>query len=515
MAFEIKKKRINRWLGSWSLFTFFLGVLILDRVISLNRFGFIYTDIDQTILWNGAYDYSRGIFHEPFFYGQAYNFMLESFLAVPLLWLKIPVYMALPIITSFISLLPFVFLALFFKNRKQYFWAYLSLVFPILLPLEYNFLTTISRGFVQAHLFFPFLFLPLFNPQSTRNVTIFYIISALCVISNQSSVIIVLPILLLVYSYHFKSPAFYLKSLLVIPFFICYYLAKHFYEIHPERVVYQMSRIRPDGQTFLTSLKNTNHFENLFPLFSDWGIVYPFLFLFLAGIALVKSMKIEFLFTLSILIALLITLAIPKVQEIYPNAGLFYSPSRFYLYLPFLLILSSYLIFKKLELKTVFVYFLLIVAGITFIIKNSTINKTVDKVMKETEFPVSKNEELISRANKLNQLVLKHEIDLIVHSNMVVWNYIFDSYAFNPLTHSNQNDEIIISVNLNGDRRTWLYPNTTYCKQILLNGFKIDKSLLEGFDYEIINQNHIVIKNSNLNVYELFNKLNLKFGNIP
>ena len=74
---------INNRPVSWLFFIVFLVTLVIDRVITLIRFGFIYTDIDQTVMWNGAYDYSRGIFHEPFFYGQAYNYMLESLLAVP------------------------------------------------------------------------------------------------------------------------------------------------------------------------------------------------------------------------------------------------------------------------------------------------------------------------------------------------------------------------------------------------------------------------------------------------
>lgn len=507
------EKRISKNSNSWIILAILVFILITDRVRTLINFGFIYTDIDQTVLWNGAMDYSMGIFHEPFFYGQAYNYMLESFLAIPLLWLGIPVYISLPIVTSFISLIPFVILAIFLKKRDYNFWAYFCLAIPILLPLQYNFLTTISRGFVQAHLFIPFLFWPLFKPQRAKNVTILYISSAICLIANQSSAIIVIPIFLYVYTYHLKSRSFYLKSLLVIPVFILDLLAKYYYKIHPEKVLHAISELKIDGQTFLTSLKTTDHFEHLFPLFSNWGIIYPFLFIMLIIITIRKSQIKEFLFVTAILVILLITLSIPKIQQPYPNAGLFFNTSRLYLYLPLLLIISLFLIFKKIKYKSIFIYCLLVLSIITFITKNYRIQNTVEKTVSGVSFPIAKNQDLINRANALKVLALKYELDLIVHVNNGGWNYLFDSYAFNPLTQYSQMGGEIISVNLSGDRRTWLYPNSLQSKQILLNGIIINDTLLDSFEYEKINQSHIVIKNNKLVVNELFSKLDLKFGN--
>jgi hypothetical protein len=65
-------------------------------------------------MWNSAVDYSNGIFLEPFFYGQPLNYMVEALLAAPMLSLNINLYMALPIATGIISLLPFISLSLFF-----------------------------------------------------------------------------------------------------------------------------------------------------------------------------------------------------------------------------------------------------------------------------------------------------------------------------------------------------------------------------------------------------------------
>ncbi len=464
------------------------------------------------VMWNGAMDYSKGIFHEPFFYGQAYNYMLEALFAVPLIWMDVPVYMALPISTSFLALIPFVVLALIFMKKENFFWVYLGLAFPVFLPLEYNFLTTISRGLVQANLFIPFLFIPLFYPQKKRSVTILFIFSALSFIANQSSLVLIVPILIVVYSYHFKSRTFYVKALLVIPFLLVDYLAKYFYKLHPERVLHSMSGLELDGETLLTSISTINHFEYLLPFFSNLGIIYPIIFIVLAIYAFVKSMKKEFMFIISIPILLLITLSIPKVQTLYIDGGLFFTPSRLYLYLPILLLISTYFVFRKTVTKKYPAYILLVLCSISLGMKYIHIQKIVDKTVMETDFPIAKNQDLILQSKNLRTITTENNIDLIIHSNSTGWNYIFDSYAFNPLNQGNKNTETI-SINLNGDRRSWLYQDSQNCKNILLNGVKVDNAVLNTINYERLNQNQIIIYNDTMTVGELFTYLNLKFGN--
>jgi len=496
------------------LFIVFLLLMLTDRAITLFHFGFVYTDIDQLVMWNGAYDYARGIFHEPFFYAQPFNYMMEAFLAVPLLWMRVPVYIALPIITSILSLLPYIALAIFFNKRNQSFWALLCLSLPLLLPLPYNFLTTLSRGFVQAHLFVPLLFIPLFDPQNKKNIALFYLASSLCFIANQSSLLIVLPVALFVFTYHYKSFSFYLKSLWVLPVFIADHFARHFYTLHPERVIHQMAGMKIDTHTFMESLRTARHFENLFPFFSGWGIVYPFLFLILAIIALRRSMKKEFLFILTILILLILTFAIPKVQEFVPNTGIFFTPSRLFLFLPLLLILTVYFLFAKFIRNRIPVYLLLLLSLTMLITKNIHISEKAQKTFSQTVFPVAKNTDIVARANDLKHLAQKYKLDLIVHTTFSDWSYVFDSYAYNPLNENCcQRKEKTISVNIDDDRRTWLFGEATHCRQILLNGIKADTSKLKGLDYEILNPNQIVIKNNAMEVRDLFIKLDLKFGN--
>lgn len=512
------RKGISPRAVRWLVFSLFFLILIIDRAITLFYFGFVSTDVDQLVMWNGAVDYSKGIFHEPFFYGQPYNYMLESLLAVPLLFVNVPVYKALPVATSFISILPFIALALIFLKKQKYFWVYFCLAVPILLPLQYNFLTTIPRGFVQAHFFTPLLFIPLFNPERNKSITLLFIAAAICFIVNQSSILIVFPVLVYVWTYHIKSTSFYLKALWLIPFFLIDFLFKYFYKIYPERVLHNIGGIRLDGQTFIDSLNNPNLFENLLPFTRSGGLFYPLIFVILAIAAYRKAMKRELLFILSIIFVILVSFAIPKVQGAYPieNAGIFFSASRFYLLLPLLAIISSYLVLKSHKFRAFSTYSLLVICSISIFSKNISIQDTVNETIENTSFPVAKTQALIARTNKLKVLSSEHDIDLIVHKMSPSWSWdnLYDSYALYPLTHSDahQNKEVI-SVNLSGDRRSWLYEKSEFCKRILLVGFSIDDAQLESFEYEIIGNDHILIKNNKLSTKSLFERLGFEFGN--
>ena len=58
--------------------------LIIWRIYMLAAYCFRYVDDDQAIMWYGTVHFAHGCFPEPCFFGQDYNTMLESLLAVPL-----------------------------------------------------------------------------------------------------------------------------------------------------------------------------------------------------------------------------------------------------------------------------------------------------------------------------------------------------------------------------------------------------------------------------------------------
>lgn len=493
-----------------------LGLLAINLFMALQYFGFVYTDIDQTVLWNGALEYSRFIFHEPYFYGQPYNFMMEALLAVPLVWAKVPVYMALPIITALVSLLPYLILTWLFYREKHFFWACLTLCFPIILPSEYSLLTTLPRGFVQAQLFIPLLFIPFFKPLSNRHIYTLYLGIGICYLANPSAAILVLPILLYVFSYQYKRPGFYLKSLLVLPFLWIDFAAKNYYKIHPEKVRVPWVGPHPDLATFTESLERVDHFRYLFPFVSEWGLAYFLLFIGIAVLALVWGNKKVFWLTLMSVALLIYTLAVGRIQYGNPDSRIFFTPSRLYLSLPLLFILLAFLLFRNRKTPRWLSPAIAVLAAVTILFQAINFKGVVNKTMKDVYFPVSTNAKLEKRAEHLAALAMQHNVDLIVHASTVSFDYTFDAYAFHPLNLNNQ-DKIghVVSVNVNGDRRSWLYDDALHSNRIILNGFSFEPDQLEGFSFEKLDENLFLFENPGLPTKEFLAPLNLNFSLLP
>ena len=387
-----------------------------------------------------------------------------------------------------------------------------------MLSLDYNFLTTIPRGFIQAYVFIPFLFIPLLHPENKKNVTVLFVFSALCFIANQSSILIIFPLIIYVASYHWKAFSFYLKGLWMVPVLLLDQASKHYYKIHPEKVLHYITGLKLDFQTFISAFGKVDLFEYVVPFTSTGGFVYALLFIMLVLIAFRKGLKKELLFIISAIFIVLVSFAIPKVQDPYPieNAGIFFTFSRFYLLLPILLIISAYLVFKDVDFRKSTIYVLVGFSLIAVIFKNASIEKHVQQTVEKTVFPIVKNQELIDRNMQLKALVAKYEVDLMVHKLLPSWSWsnLYDSFAYYPLTNRDKDlKKKANSVNLSGDRRTWLYDDAPPSKRILLLGFEIEEALLDDLDYEMIDNDYILIKNNSLPTRVLFEKLDLKFGN--
>lgn len=505
-------KAINKATIAWIIFFLFFALFLADRLLSLHFFAFVYTDIDQLVMWNGAMDYAQGIFHEPYFYGQNYNYMLEAFVAVPMILLSVPVFKALPMATMLISILPFVSLGMFLKLRNQNQWAYLCFALPLFLPLDYNFLMSIPRGFVQAFLFIPFLFYPLFKPEKKANVTLFYIFTALCIIANASSILIVFPIFFYLLSFHYKSISFYLKSLLTLPILWIDWWAKMFYDTHPEHKVHELRYVKLASKSFFKTLNKIELFEFLNPFTTAGAYYYPILFLLLAMVAYRTKKYKAAIFVTAFLFILLVTFSIPKVQANYPaeNAGIFFSVSRFYLSLPFLAIIAAYLVFKEKKVASYASYLLLAIGMFWFGLKNFKIKKRVKETVTSTSFPAATNLELIKRAKRINSISSNYKVDCIILKRSPNWNWnnVFDSYAYYPLLKQDKDYNPQLTVfQWNDDRRTWLYQDSEVYTNILLVGFELHPHLKAALDAQEIENGGILIKGNQLPYQKLRERL--------
>ena len=127
-----------------------LSLLLADRWRYLHTFGCVYTDGDQSTFWYQAWDVSRGIFREPCLYGQAYNVAVEAWLAAPLMIVGVSAYVALPVVTAGLALLPFLVLAGMAYRHGMRWGSAMILLIPLALPVEYVVVSSLPRGFVNG-----------------------------------------------------------------------------------------------------------------------------------------------------------------------------------------------------------------------------------------------------------------------------------------------------------------------------------------------------------------------------
>jgi hypothetical protein len=500
------------------LFGITLLLLLIDRSTSLYLFNFKYSDIDQLVMWNGAMNYSQGLFHEPYFYGQPYNYMLEALLAVPLILFKIPIYQALPVTTACMSIMPFVILAFLFYRKDAFFWSLTTLAIAIFLPIEYNFITSIPRGFVQAFVLLPILFFSVLYPTNKKYLLWTFLCAGACFILNQSSILVLVPVIVYIGSFHFRSTSFYYQFLWIVPFLIIDYFSKYYYTLHPEKVLLEISGMELDFDTFLHTLSNPSSFPYLLPFQISNIYVYLLGFSALCLIALRTKNRKAGVFSLASILILLVSFAIPKVQAEYPvpNAGVFFTVSRFYITLPIMLLLACYLTFSQYKVRLGIYISIPLLSIVCFWFKFSNIQTTVENTIHTTSFPVCSNKYLAHNVRSFEKVVQKHQVDLVVFAANPAWDWknIYTAYAYSPLTFLNNNktSSNVIAVNFTGDRRTWLYTEAQKCNRILVVGKKFSEQELKNLKTLRISENTLYIKNMFNSPQQLLKKLNTDFG---
>ncbi|MBI3234125.1 MAG: hypothetical protein HYZ42_08795, partial [Bacteroidetes bacterium] len=318
-----------------TVFLLLLAFLIADRLVLLFNFSFDYVGSDDLIYWLGARDYSQGIFHEPYFYGQDYNFMLEALFAVPLIKLNVPFNYALPISTSFISLFPFILFAvvLFRKGFKPA--SFIFLLIPLTLPIEYGITCSMSRGFVSGLFFSGFFVFPLLQPGKKQSWVILALALGLGYIFNPNSLIIAFPVCLYMLINNYKQPFFYIICAVTLcPVLWLEYLAKDFYNQNPDYNLHPMVELNFKADLLLKNLQCLDNFYTFFtPVIwlAGWFIL---LVIFCLALWIWKRDKARTIILLLTLLLIFLTLGVNKVNDRTDN--LLLSSSRMYLAIPLL-----------------------------------------------------------------------------------------------------------------------------------------------------------------------------------
>jgi hypothetical protein len=135
----------EKWIYPITLFAF-----LCLRAFGYSYFSGNYTDSDQCVMWQMADDFANFRFHTPFFYGQLYSSGLEAWLAAPFIWLGIPVYRAVPLVTALMSTLPWIWMSHLARKRSGNLAGSAILCLSLAFPISWLQTTYISRGFMQS-----------------------------------------------------------------------------------------------------------------------------------------------------------------------------------------------------------------------------------------------------------------------------------------------------------------------------------------------------------------------------
>jgi hypothetical protein len=320
-----------------AFFFLFLGIIILHRIILFFSIKLDYIDNDEVVIWLGAKHYSEGLFYVPRFYGQSYHTMMDALFSVPLIKSGVPVYYAVPILTQLIYLTPFVFSAsyLFYKKKKQT--AIIVLCIMLCMPIGYDIMNTITRGFANGLFFSTFLIVSLHNPHNKIYIGVNLFMAYVGYLVLPNSVLVTLPILFYLFLLNYKDKLFYVASAVAI---ICGmpidYLLNHFYKIHPEA---EISKYKTEfGFNYLIdSIKHLNAQFTHIGFFVEESAMITLIVFGVLGVFLFKKSLNHFYAFLVFICVLLLGFSTNKSMDgsLWP----FYSYSRLYLGIPIIIYL--------------------------------------------------------------------------------------------------------------------------------------------------------------------------------
>jgi hypothetical protein len=312
----------------------------MERLRVLLEFNFRWMDEDQAVLWYVARDLAAGHIREPCFPAQPYGTPLEAWLAGPLVWLHVPPNVALPLVASALSTVPFLVWA--WLARGSFFWSRVILCLPLLLPLDYAVMTAMPRGFAPMLCATSVAFACL---RSARGWTVLTggLLAVLAYSFNESGLLLLVPTLLWLALTRIRDVRFFLWSGCgALTGYGLHWLSRAFYRWNPSYAMH------PPGKfEFLeTRLKEgLDHTQRFFDPVSPGGSVRVLiLFALVILILLIRTRTL-----VAILPALLwcgltvVSLGIPKVHD--GEDSLYFSVARSFLTVPlglsFLMFLMS------------------------------------------------------------------------------------------------------------------------------------------------------------------------------
>ena len=339
-------------------FYVFIALLIASRIQLFFDLNINYIDSDMPFMWAGIKDYSQGLFYEPRFYGQDYNTFMESLFAVPLYWLGIPVYYALPVVSHIVAIFPFLFTAfyLFYKERKEN--AILILSILLCLTPGYYIMTSQPRG-ISGVFLTGFFILSILHPTNFRFLVLNTLLSVLAYFVTPNSVVVSVPLMAFLFFQNYKNKKYYVTTfcclLIAIP---CYLFFDKFYKDYPGYIVYGLQNDWSPSYFFET-LKHLNRNFAHICILTEENCSLLLVLIFCLAIALFRKNKIAFLAFLSFLSLILLSFFTSKVNDgvVWP----FYSYSRMYIGIP--MVIALFTVFFQIRSRILILCLLVVTLG--------------------------------------------------------------------------------------------------------------------------------------------------------
>ena len=440
------------------VFIVLMVMVLLDRINTFFRFSIIYTDSDQTVLWQVSKDLMNGIFHGPCFYGQSYNPIIEPLFSLPFLLIGMEYSTALPLTTILMSTFPFVLLSIYLFRKVDPLVGTIPLIILLLLSLEFGMLTSISRGFVTG-LFFAIPGLVLMAFHSTLlSRFIGGLLFGVGVYANPNCLLL-LP-LLLSFTTSFKESFWKMFIPAILGFCIGAFLIvinAWYYNLNPDLVIHDSPSLKTSLSSFLKVIgRMDNYFDFVSPIFwrAGWLVLAIFI---IVGIRTWRHGYMKNSITIfTSLIIIIASFFFSKVSD--GTNSVFFSGSRIYLAYPFIIIFILVFLIKTLNeaKKRLFYTSLITLSLIAFTVKIVAFNMLLNRALRGSAYSVVQ----VIKVKELNNICENmlsfsdNKIDLVLANSPHAQDQII-TYGCQCLI-----DEFPTTFQPLYERRTWLFPNT-------------------------------------------------------
>jgi hypothetical protein len=484
---------------------------LIYRLLVLKQFAFAYTDSDQVVMWCGARDFSLGQFHEPAYYGQNYNSMIEAFFASIFFKWVTPRH-ALPLITSFLAFFPYVVIAgvSYFKKRNVQ--AFLVLTIPLLLPPEYDLITSMPRGFVTGIFFAVIGSIAVYYPEKKWGFFFFSFLNMIGIALNPNAILITVSIGCILLLTNYKKLLFYAYTLAgAVLGALPYLYTQHFYQQHPEYIVHGQWKLEFSIEYLKQGFLNLNrNFAYIVPGYWYQGGI---IFLVLLTFILVLFKQKEWIKASAMCIVVLVVMLTLGINKIYDgDETVFYHYSRMFLALP--LIFALFLVFIKIEKQKQITAIIVISAVSFFSFKTMVLEESIADGVKQAQtgtITVAQVGEVLNSCDAIQVVCKQQEVNLVMIIDL--WSDNFINYGCQAC-----NETFPPTLYPKNDRRTWrlLEEKDKINKTILFldQGETMSKAVEDPETKELmitfLGNRMYLLKNNTLTTMELIKRLKLK-----